>query len=210
MPSTLDCESPRGAFRTPFPHWTALACALACGACSFSAGVIDAYDFPLQKANNAVRSNHFGVQGASYLHLPRDYGFIIGAQSAVVGQTGPQTIRDQWRIAGAFGYSSLPEFDGSPLGWEVVAHAGVLRGDVGEIESPVGWYYGVRAGLPIRVNANFATWQRDGELQAKFLLVPEIGVGPVHAIVSNGPDRVFIEPFAALNLRLHITSGLVP
>jgi hypothetical protein len=86
----------------------------------------------------------------------------------------------------------------------------MLRGDVGEIESPIGWYYGVRAGLPIRVSTSHAPWQRDGELQAKFLLVPELGVSPVHAIVSDGADRVFIEPFAALNLRLHFTSGLVP
>jgi hypothetical protein len=210
MRNSVACESPRGAFRRPAQCWPALVCALASAGCSFSAGAINAYDFPLQKANNAVRSNHFGVQGASYLRLPRDYDWIVGAQSAVLGQTGPHTLRDQWRIAAAVGYGSLPGYSGSPIGYEVIAHLGVLRGDVGEIESPIGWYYGVRGALPIRLSASADAWEHDGELQARIFLVPELGVGPVHAIVSDGTDRVFIEPFATLNLRLHLTSGLVP
>jgi hypothetical protein len=172
--------------------------------------MIDAYDFPVKKSADAVRSNHFGVQGASYLHLPRDYGWVLGVQSAVLGQTHPKTLRDQWRIAAAFGYTSYPHFDGSPVGFEVIGHAGILRGDVGVISGPLGWYYGVRGGLPIRLDTSHASFQRDGELQARFFLVPELGVQPVHAVVTGGPDHVFIEPFFAVNLKLQLTSGLVP
>ncbi|HEY3498173.1 MAG TPA: hypothetical protein VGK73_25920, partial [Polyangiaceae bacterium] len=186
MPAPLACESPRGAFRTPRPLWTLRACVLVCSGCSFSAGAVDAYDFPITKRAGAVRSNHVGVQGASYLHLPRDYGWVIGMQSAVLGQTGPKTLRDQWRIAGAFGYTSFPTFYGPPVGFELIGHLGMLRGDVGKIQAPVGWYYGVRAGFPLRLDSSSAAWERDGELAARFFLVPEIGVSPVHAIQSPG------------------------
>lgn len=187
-----------------------MASLLAASGCSLSAGVTDAWAFPTPSKRDATTHNHLGVHGSMYLHLPREYVWVAGAEGAVTGQTGPKDVNDQWRIAGAFGYSRLPSSGGSPVGYEVIGHVGILRGAVGDFRAPIGLHAGVHGGLPIRLAKPAAPWQRDGALQPRFMLVPELGVGPVLAFRGKDVPRWFVEPYAALNFRVHLASGLVP
>lgn len=193
-----------------FLRWLGVASWLASSGCSLSAGFTDAWAFPTPGRSDATTHNHLGAQGSAYLHLPREYLWVAGAEGSVTGQTGPKDVNDQWRLAGAFGYSRLPSSGGFPVGWEVIGHFGILRGAVGDFRAPIGLHAGVHGGLPIRLADPVAPWQRDGAVQPHVLLVPEIGVGPVLGFRKGDTPRWFIEPRATLNIRLHLTSGLVP
>jgi hypothetical protein len=96
------------------------------------------------------------------------------------------------------------------VGYEIIGHLGILRGAVGDFRAPIGLHAGIHAGLPIRLAKPVAPWQRDGAVQPHVMLVPELGVGPVLGFRREGAPRLFIEPYAALNVRVHLTSGLVP
>ena len=187
-----------------------MAAVLASSGCSLSTGFTDAWAFPTPPRTDAVTHNHIGVRGSAYLHLPREYVWVVGAEGAVLGQTGPKDVNDQWRLAAAFGYSRLPTPFGSAVGYEVIGYAGILRGAVGDFDAPIGIYGGVHGGIPIRLDPPVAAWQRDGALQPSILLVPELGVGPVLGFREEGRPRLFLEPYATLNFRIHLTSGLVP
>jgi hypothetical protein len=189
--------------------WVALGGAIACTACSLSAGPVTAYDIAARPSTNQ-NSYHGGVQGSSYLRLPGNYELIAGVQSALSGQFEPATQRDQWRFGLVAGYGREPRSYGTALGFEAVVNAGFLRGDIGDVAATAGLYAGARVGVPIRIGREGPAFLHDGTLQPFLMLVPELGFQPVVAFHRGGPPAYFLEPFIALNVRLRVSSGLVP
>lgn len=151
-------------------------------------------------------STHVGGVLEGRLHLPKDYRYAVGAETAHFGQIAPKSASDQWRVGAVFATNDLARPIGSRFSPDVSVRAGFLRGANGPV-SKGGFYSGLAAALPIRVSGNKEPWELDDLVYTSVAVVPEIGA---NAILPNGANDIGVELTATLGLRVTISSTLLP
>jgi hypothetical protein len=153
------------------------------------------------------RSQHVGATLSTQMRLPREYSTLVGVEESLLGQLGPDTRADQWRVAAYGGYSKAPTAGGSAFGWEGALRAGFFRGSNGA-QIPAGALIGAKLAAPIiRLTFQQDPWERADLFDKNvWMLVPEFGL---NTLWSKAQDFQ-VEATAMLALRVYVSTTVIP
>jgi hypothetical protein len=176
----------------------ALLCAALLGGCSVALGVSGTRSWSMP------RSDHLGSTVQGILALPRDYRWVVGAETSTFLQTSPDVSSDQWRTGLLAGYASPPQ-PTERWGWEVLGRAQVMRGSDGTFNK-VGGVFGASVAFPWRTSSSRDPWQVDELFALRGYVVPSLGMNAV-----MGRDQsAHLEVVVGLSVRAGATSTVVP